>query len=66
MIAMEGRVVKLECDCHYNGHEVTMAKVTDGQLVIISRHHGENHVVSTPLDKLVRLCLELPQVGSVP
>lgn len=45
----------LMCSCHGNQ---LMAQVRGGVLVIISKHHGSDHVVRIPIDKLVEHRLE--------
>ena len=47
----------VKCDCH--GSQ-TMAKIENGVLYIVSKHHGQSHVVSTPIDKLKELCNASP------
>ena len=59
MIKTDGATVVLKCDCHHGGHEVTMAKVSDGRLTIIATRYGDSHVVSIPLDTLRTLCYSL-------
>lgn len=53
MITVDTSTMVLKCDCH---HTQTMAKVENGVLYIMSKHHGETHVAHETLDTLLKLC----------
>ncbi len=52
MITVGTPTVVLKCDCH---HTQTMAKVENGIIYIMSKHHGETHVAKESLDKLMEV-----------
>lgn len=53
MITVIAAVTVIKCDCH---SIETMAKIENGVLVILSKHHGVTHIATTPIDKLTALC----------
>ncbi len=53
MITIGAPTIILKCACH---HTQTMAKVENGVLYIMSKHHGETHIAKESLDKLMELC----------
>ena len=62
MIKVEGVSMVLLCDCH-NGKPHQMGRVEHAVLTIISRSHGDQHVVRVPLDKLRQIGLELAETA---
>jgi len=53
MITIGALTILMKCDCH---HSQTMAKIENGVLYIMAKHHGETHIVKEGLDTLLKLC----------